>query len=65
MPTPNPLMYNIVDDFGNECNPFWLSIEAMNLFIRFILDGMIEGIADGQLSGNADADAMRFFGLIQ
>ena len=58
-------MYNIVDDFGNECNPVWLSIDAMNRFFRFFLDGMIEGISEGHLEGKADDDAMRFFGLIQ
>jgi hypothetical protein len=65
MTTPNPIMSNVSDDFGNEIHPVNMSVDAMNRFFRFFLDGMIEGISDGVLTGNADDSAMRFFGLIQ
>jgi hypothetical protein len=57
---------NLIDDFGNEIRPV-LDLNAATVFrfIRFALDGAIEGIASGVIKGgDADESSLKYFGLV-
>jgi hypothetical protein len=53
-----------MDDFGNAERPIMPGNFLLSC-VRFWLDGMIEGISEELLEGQADDSSLRFFGLIQ
>lgn len=56
---------NYPDGFGTNIAPCReLSSDTLKAFFRFNFDGVIEGISEGLLSGEADEESMRYFGLI-
>lgn len=55
-----------MDDFGTELWGMLLDsgVQALTSHIRFLADGMVEGIVDGILLGDIDDSSMKYFGLI-
>ena len=54
------------DNFGAEIAiGSDLNSAALNAFFRFHLDGMLEGISEQWISGEAGENELRYFGLIQ
>lgn len=60
------LTFNFVDDFGNDADLLRREghHQAMLSCVRFMLDGVWEGLCEEVFPGTLDDDALRFFGLI-
>jgi hypothetical protein len=57
---------DLIDDFGNEIGIYEIAckIGHFDKYCRWLIDGMIEGIASGILKGDAPDDCLAHFGLI-
>ena len=56
---------NNVDDFGNHFYFTDLPSPLWKLNVRFLFDGAIEGISEEIISGSADENSLRYFGMIE